>query len=130
LKAGGVDINDLSISQTSVYRKRFQVIEDMSAQIREEESLRMAGLSLIVHFDTKKVDQIEDSLYLNRTVERLAVNVSSPDVEKLDVLLGILEIESSRGKDQANAIWEALCGWGIDEQSDWFLLRHNSQQHW
>lgn len=116
LKVGGVDINDLSISQTSVYRKRFQVIEDMSAQIREEESLRMAGLSLIVHFDTKKVDQIEDSLYLNRTVERLAVNVSSPDVEKLDVLLGILEIESSRGKDQANAIWEALCGWGIDEQ--------------
>ena len=78
--------------------------------------LRINGLSLIIHFDTKKVDQIEDHLYVNRTVERLALNVSSPDYEKLDVLFGIFEISSSKGSDQADAIWEALCGWEIVDQ--------------
>ena len=116
LKAGGVDVNDVTLSASTIYRKRFKAVEGMEAEIREEDLLRLNGLSLVVHFDTKKVDQIEDDLYVNRTVERLALNVSSPDVEKLDVLLGIFEIDSSKGENQANAVWEALCSWDIIDQ--------------
>ena len=116
MKGRGVDINDLTLSASTVYRKRFKAVEGMAAQIREEVLLRINGLSLIIHFDTKKVDQIEDHRYVNRTGERLALNVSSLDYEKLDVLFGIFEISSSEGSDQADAIWEALCGWDIVDQ--------------
>ena len=80
MKGRGVDINELTLSASTVYVS-FKAVEGMAAQIREEGLLRINGLSLIIHFDTKKVDQIEDHLYVNRTVERLALNVSSPDYE-------------------------------------------------
>ena len=44
------------------------------------------------------------------------MSVSSPDTEKLDILLGILETESSADQVQENAIWKVLCGWGIFDQ--------------
>ena len=46
---------------------------------------------------------------MSETVETLALSLSSPQVnEPLDFLLGVLEIESSKGQDQAIAIQNIL----------------------
>ena len=65
----------------------------------EEEIGRMSNLNLV-----------QADLNIKVINERLALYVSTSDTEKLDILLGILEIESSACQVQANVIWEVLCG--------------------
>ena len=57
----------------------------------KEDHLQLQRLALVTHYDTKKAEQINNYLYIYRTFERLALNITSPDHEKLDVPLGIFK---------------------------------------
>lgn len=62
-----------------------------------------------MHFDGKQVKQFESDEKLTITKERIAISVTTPDIDDTDdILLGVLEAESSKGIDQAEAILQLL----------------------
>ena len=105
----GADLNTLSISRSTVHCKRFQKIETLGSHIMEETKNTLRGKKPIVHFDGKQVKQMEEEHNITVNVERIAVSVTSPDLEQsADILLGVLQTESSKGVDQAEGILSLL----------------------
>ncbi|XP_065683489.1 uncharacterized protein LOC124813472 [Hydra vulgaris] len=68
------------------------------------------GKLLCVHFDTKIVKEYFYGANIN--VERLALVISSPSIDK-EQLIGVLSITDSRGITQAKAIKEILESWNL-----------------
>ena len=52
-KAGGVNIDNISISRSTLNRKTHNVVESEAQIIREENIDKIRGLKVVVHFDTK-----------------------------------------------------------------------------
>jgi len=87
----GVNLEDIILSRRTVHRKRFQKIEAVGDKLRHEIITTLKGKKLCVHFDGKRVKQIEEDLKITVSVERIAVSVTSPDMDdKDDVLLGVV----------------------------------------
>ena len=63
---------------------------------------------LLAHFDSKLTLKYTKQAKLVEKTDRLAISVSSPDDESIDFLLGVLEIPSSKGADQALTIQSIL----------------------
>ncbi|XP_065662489.1 uncharacterized protein LOC136085087 [Hydra vulgaris] len=103
-QVGGVDIGMLNISKSQMARKNHEIIKNEALIIREQNLDKIKGLKLVLHFDTKLVKQYRTEIKISETVERFAISVSSPETCSLDFLLGILEVPTSKGKDQALAI--------------------------
>ena len=117
LKTGGQDIDLCKFSNSKVVKIRNDVIEKKAAYIRQGIAEEIEGKRLIIHIDTKKFDVVDED-FVTRDQERLAVVVTSPDFEKSskkskenesnmietqkDILLGITECESGKGKDMAD----------------------------
>jgi hypothetical protein len=101
----GVNLEDIILSRSTVHRKRFQKIEAVGDKLRQEIITTLKGKKLCVHFDGKKVKQIDEDLKITVSVERIAVSVTSPDMDDTDdILLGVVQTASSKGSDQAEAI--------------------------
>jgi hypothetical protein len=93
------------------------VIENEARIVREENLDKVRGLKVIIHFDTKLVKHYRTDQKMSKTVERLALSISSPQVnEPLDFLLGVLEIKSTKGQDQAIAIQNILEYYELTDQ--------------
>ncbi|XP_065646356.1 uncharacterized protein LOC136076810 [Hydra vulgaris] len=109
IKALGGNVNDLNISRSSVARSRFKYIEDLGTTIRSSYYEEMAGKNLILHFDSKLVKEIKEKLKITVKKERVAISVTSPEfTTKDDRLLGIIPVESTKGKNQAIVIQNIL----------------------
>jgi hypothetical protein len=77
--------------------------------IRDETTKKLRNLNLTLHFDGKKCTHLDEETNITVTRERIAVSVSSPDLEETDdILLGIVECDSSKGSDMADVIHEIL----------------------
>ncbi len=60
---------------------------------------------------------MEEDLNVTVTVERIAVSVTSPDIEDSDdILLGVVQAESSKGSDQAHVILNLLEYYEVADQ--------------
>ena len=113
----GVNLEDIILSRSTVHRKRFQKIEAVGDKLRQEIITTLKGKKLCVHFDGKRVKQIEEDLKITVSVERIAVSVTSPDMDETDdVLLGVVQAASSKGSDQAVAILNLLEYFNIVDQ--------------
>ena len=113
----GVNLEDIILSRSTVHRKRFQKIEAVGDKLRQEIITTLKGKKLCVHFDGKRVKQIEEDLKITVSVERIAVSVTSPDMDDTDdVLLGVVQAASSKGSDQAVAILNLLEYFNIVDQ--------------
>ena len=100
-----------------LYRKRFKKIENLGDQIREDSLDVLKGKKLCIHFDGKQVKQIEEDLNITVTVERIAISVTSPDIQDSnDILLGVVQADSSKGSDQASVILNMLEYYDIVDQ--------------
>ena len=85
--------------------------------MREEVVKTLRGKRLILHFDGKIVKEMSDLKNICHDVERIAISVTSPDFHvKDDILLGIIQSESSKGSDQAEIILKLLEYYEISEQ--------------
>ena len=85
--------------------------------MREEVVETLRGKRLILHFDGKIVKEMSDLKNICHDVERIAISVTSPDFHvKDDILLGIIQSESSKGSDQAEIILKLLEYYEISEQ--------------
>ena len=108
---------------SKVVKIRNDVIEKKAAYIRQGIAEEIEGKRLIIHIDTKKFDVVDED-FVTRDQERLAVVVTSPDFEKSskkskenesnkidtqeDILLGITECESGKGKDMADELYNII----------------------
>jgi hypothetical protein len=115
-KAGGIDIDKIKMSQKTLNRKTHTVVESEAQIIREENLDKIRNLKLVLHFDTKIVRQYTTEKGISTNEERLAISCSSPESGPLDFLLGILEISSSKGSDQAIVIQNILEYYEMSEQ--------------
>ena len=91
-KAGGVDIDEISMSRSTLNRKTHTVVESEAQIIREENLDKIRGLKLVIHFGTKIMKQYTKEKRISTNEEGLAFSASSPESGPLDFLLGILEI--------------------------------------
>jgi len=114
--AGGVDIDEMRMSKSTLSRRTHLVVESEAQIIREENLDKIRGLKLVIHFDTKIVKQYTREKGISTDDERLAISASSPESGPLDFLLGVLEIESSKGSDQALAIQSILEYYELSDQ--------------
>ena len=102
---------------SSIYGKKMKILETDAEIIREDNLDKIRGLKLIIHFDTKLVKQYRTDVKMSETKERISISVSSPDSQDaLDILLGVLEIDSSRGAEQALAIQSILENYSLVDQ--------------
>lgn len=93
----GVDLDDVTVSRSTVHRKRLKKIEELGELIRQDIMTTLRGKKLCLHFDGKQIQQIEENLNITVTAEQKAVSVTSPDIEDTDdILLGVVQAESSK----------------------------------
>ncbi|XP_065679805.1 uncharacterized protein LOC136094125 [Hydra vulgaris] len=113
----GVNLDDINLSRSTVHRKRFKKIEILGDKLRQEIIATLKGKKQCVHFDGKRIKQIEEDLKITVSVERIAVSVTSPDMDDTDdILLGVVQAPSSKGNDQAEAILNLLEYYDIVDQ--------------
>lgn len=103
----GHDINDISVNRETIRLARAKNREQISNEIK---SAFTADTPLVIHWDGKMLQSLTNSA---KKVDRLAVLVSGDGVMKL---LGVPEIASGTGEEQATAIFELLEKWGIGNQ--------------
>ena len=71
----------------------------------------------VLQFDGKQVKEIEEYLNITDTVERIAISVTSPEIDNTnDILHGVVQAENSKGIDQADVILILLEYYNIADQ--------------
>src|SRR6218665_3994683 len=112
LNKSGVDLNEISISRTSVHRKRYQVLDRQGDKMRQETIETLKGKQLILHFDGKIVEQQQQEMCEGGMMvdcERIAVSVTSPQFgDNGDLPIGVVLSDSSKRSDQAYNIMSLL----------------------
>ena len=115
-EVGGVDTDLMATSRSTLRRKKFKILESEAEIVREDNLDKIRDLQLIIHFDTKLVRQYRETSKITEVRERISISVSSPEAECLDILLGVLDIDSSKGEDQALAIQSILENYDLVKQ--------------
>lgn len=100
LKAAGVNLDEVSLSTTSIYRSRKEVRKQIAGEIKENFS---PNTPLVAHFDGKLMPD-ETGV----SSDRLPVVVSGVDTEKL---LGIPKLPSGTGAIMGKAVVEFVQDW-------------------
>ena len=78
-KAGGVDIDEIGMSRSTLSRKTHAVLESDAQIIREENLDKISGSKLVLHFDTKIMKQFTREKGISTCEERLAISASLPE---------------------------------------------------
>ena len=108
-KALGHNIKDITLSRSSIRRSRIanrQKASNISATT-------FSNLPLLLHWDTKMLPDIEHGVGGKKTVDRIAIIVTSGGEE---MLLGVPKINSGSGENQANICIATLDEWGLRDQ--------------
>lgn len=103
----GYDINEISLSHSTVHRARENFRSQMAAELKN--NLQVSEY-LVVHWDGKL---LPDLLQTDQVVDRLPVIISGVRTEQL---LGVPKMESGTGANQAEAILEALRDWEVTDR--------------
>lgn len=103
IKALGHDPSELSISKSTIKRKRRNARIDYANKIKTSLD---KNRPFVVHWDSKIIEDIKGS----RKVDRLAVLVSADGEDKL---LGVPKLSYSTGKEEASAVSSLLHKWDL-----------------
>lgn len=102
-------MNTVNLSKSGLPRKRFKKIESKGEMLRVQIMDTLKGKKLVLHFDGKIVKELCEDKNISVECERIAVSVTSPAFESMDdVLLGVVQAESSKGYDQAHLLLNLL----------------------
>lgn len=104
-KSLGVDINNVTLSRSSIRRNRIKCREEIAHQIKTDFK---NDDKLTVHWDGKLLQDICSS----KKSERLAVIVCGDGIEQL---LGVPKLRNGTGKSIAEAVMSCLREWNIIE---------------
>ncbi|XP_076060300.1 uncharacterized protein LOC143036625 [Oratosquilla oratoria] len=113
-KSIGIDIEQITLSQSSIYRYRKKNREEAATSIKADIMTRIPrDTPLVLHWDGKLLPDITVASSGREKAERIAILASGDGVE---FLLGVPKIGSSSGTDQANACLSAINDWGLSHQ--------------
>ncbi|KAG8196027.1 hypothetical protein JTE90_028997 [Oedothorax gibbosus] len=101
------NLQELSLSRTTV-RARRQKFREQRANIIKNRFQNSDFSTAVLHWDGKLVSHSS-----NKDAERLAVLISCGDEEQL---IGVPEIENSKGLSQAKAVFSEINKWGAAEK--------------
>ncbi|KAG8193947.1 hypothetical protein JTE90_011497 [Oedothorax gibbosus] len=101
------NLQELSLSRTTV-RARRQKFREQRANIIKNRFQNSDFSNAVLHWDGKLVSHSS-----NKDAERLAVLISCGDEEQL---IGVPEIENSKGLSQAKAVFSEINKWGAAEK--------------
>lgn len=107
-EAFNYNTKDLIINRSSFGRRRKEFREKRQAEITLKFNQTPCN-NLVLHWDSKLLP----GLCGVETVDRLAIIVTSEGKEQL---LGIPEISSSTGQDQAMAVYEEVTNWNLEKK--------------
>lgn len=103
----GIDPNSVVVSRSSIRRFREESRAQYAETIRRKYG-KVTDKAFIVHWDGKLLP----CLTVQGKVDRLPVIVTAEDNE---ILLGVPELESGSGQEQAEAVFECLQEWGFTD---------------
>ncbi|KYM98193.1 hypothetical protein ALC62_11109 [Cyphomyrmex costatus] len=106
-KALNVNINDVNLSRSTIYRRRIKIREQIANDLKE--NLQVAAF-LVVHWDGKL---LPDDIFKFKKVDRLPVVISGLDTEQL---LGVPKLDSGTGKKQSESVVEMLNEWNVEDR--------------
>ena len=105
IEAAGLNVNDYKLSKSSIHEKRQAIRKKKFNEIKEEFNSQDLT-NVIVHWDGKLLCDITG----NKKVDRLPIVLSYNGTTKL---LSVPKLTSGTGRNQADAIFEALQEWGV-----------------
>ena len=110
-KANGQDIENVSLSRSTIRRKRNIHRSNIDNHVRNTFS-SVQKVPLVVHWDSKimKNTTLSTSSSSTSSTDRLAVVVTGQAIEKI---LGIVKIPSGTGSSQAKATFELMGIWDV-----------------
>ncbi|XP_076356837.1 uncharacterized protein LOC143250250 [Tachypleus tridentatus] len=97
-----------------VQGKKWKVIE--SEGIRKDMLNQIQGVNIVVHFDTKILRELKKEIKNLVDVKRTAVSATTPFTESIDFLLGIIQVPSSKGHEQAVSLYNLFEYYDITDQ--------------
>ena len=112
VNVAGSDVNELSISASTMRRAGRKCAKEKACLIRERFAELNDKKTKVVHFDGKNVEELTNNVVTKN--ERMAVLVSSPDLE-YPQLLGVPAIPTGSGADQEATLAELIESWGIKD---------------
>ncbi|XP_050060675.1 uncharacterized protein LOC126551445 [Aphis gossypii] len=101
----GININELIINRTSVNSIRQRFRKNRIEALRVNFNPSQIG-PCVVHWDGKLLPSLSEK----KLVDRLPIIVSYKGIEQL---LGVPELISGTGENQATAVYQALENWGL-----------------
>ena len=115
INVGGGDINDFSLSNTTVRTAGLSAVKETAVDIKENFRKKLiedheGKHILIVHFDGKSLSQFHDQI--KSVKKRVAIIACSPDLTSEQVL-GVPITPSNSGKDQKNVVMSVLRDWAV-----------------
>ena len=113
INSSGGNVDDFTISRTSVWRHGHKAISDTAEEVRNKFDNIKEGKLLTIHLDMKAVEEITKGRKLKK--ERLAVIVSSA-LPKFVQLLGVPSVDRATGVQQCNAVVKLLEEWGLTDE--------------
>lgn len=106
----GSQPSDLTINRETIRRMRIRWRSEAAKYIRNSFS---PDVPLIVHWDSKLMPDLDGS----NVVDRLAIIVSGENTSKL---LKVPKLQSGKGSEMAQAVYECLQEWDISDQVQGF----------
>ena len=110
-RANQEELDSAPLSHSTVHRKR-SVHRSTIASAVQEEFLTKDKSALVIHWDGKLMRDSTNKNDPYAKVDRLAVSVTGPEIEKI---LGIAKIPAGTGQAQANATFQLLTLWEVAE---------------
>lgn len=103
----GCEIDDITLSRSSIRRERMKHRSNMFQQLKTE--FQEPNAKLTVHWDGKLLQNLTGK----EKVDRLPVIVSGESVHQL---LTVAKLASGTGENQADAVYAALEDWGLADK--------------
>lgn len=105
------DINECVLSTSTCYRRR-KTHRDQIVTTVKDDFISSLTSNLVLHWDGKQLtDTTNDDITLrNKNVERLAVVVSGPDIQKI---ITVAKIEDGSGIVISDTAYDHVVDWGI-----------------
>lgn len=106
-EALGNNVNELIVNRSSIRRSRIKYRKERAEKIRRDYNLTRDD-AVVIHWDGKLLPNLTGK----GLVDRLPIIAS---VNGREQLLGVPALTSGTGREQANAVYQTLVDWCLDE---------------
>lgn len=109
LEALGHDIDDFSINKSSIHRIRMKIRKEQAEAIKIDFKNKVPEV-VTLHWDGKLLPALDAR---STKEERLPIVISFGNE---DQLIAVPKLDNSSGKEQAQAVWNAITNWNLEDK--------------